>query len=116
MACVLYHTHDEVSTFWIAISVVEYYDMRQFYQRGLPGVTLYGEVLNALLETHLSELNQALLQHDITYLDFFEEWASSHFLNQMPVDLSLESLGDFLREGWPFFFRLCLSILRGLQS
>jgi len=79
-------------------------------------VTLYGEVLNALLETHLSDLNQVLLQHEITYLDFFEEWASSHFLDQMPIDLSLESLGDFLREGWPFFFRLCLSILRGLQS
>jgi hypothetical protein len=31
MACVLYHTRDEVSTFWIAISLVEYYDMRQFY-------------------------------------------------------------------------------------
>ena len=31
IACVLYHTQDEVSTFWIAISLVEYYDMRQFY-------------------------------------------------------------------------------------
>lgn len=28
MACILYHTRDEVSSFWIAVSLVEYYDMR----------------------------------------------------------------------------------------
>ena len=58
-------------------------------------MTLYGEVLNALLETHLSDLNQVLLQHEITYLDFFEEWASSHFLDQMPTLVHL--LGYQLR-------------------
>ena len=116
MASILYHTRDEVSSFWIAVSLVEYYDMRQFYQRGLPGLTLYGEVLNSLLETHLPDLNLVLVQYDITYLDFFEEWANSHFLNQMPLDLSLKCLGEFLSEGWPFFFRLCLSILKSLQG
>lgn len=116
MASILYHTRDEVSSFWIAVSLVEYYDMRQFYQRGLPGLTLYGEVLNSLLETHLPDLNLVLVQYDITYLDFFEEWANSQFLNQMPLDLSLKCLGEFLSEGWPFFFRLCLSILKSLQG
>ena len=114
MASVLYHTRDEVTSFWIAVSLVEYYDMRQFYQRGLPGLTLYGEVLSSLLEMYLPDLNQVLLRYEITYLDFFEEWANSHFLNQMPVDLSVACLGEFLRESWPFFFRLCLSILKSL--
>jgi len=44
---------DEVSTFWILISLVENYEMRSFHQKGLPGVALYGEVLHHLIEVHL---------------------------------------------------------------
>jgi hypothetical protein len=44
---------DEVSTFWILISLIENYEMRSFYQKGLPGVALYGEVLENLIELHL---------------------------------------------------------------
>lgn len=73
-------------------------------------------MLGSLLEKHLPDLNQVLLQYEITYLDFFEEWATSHFLNQMPVDLSLQCLAEFLRDGWPFFFRLCLSVLKSMQN
>lgn len=31
MMSVLYHTRDEVSTFWILSSLVENYELRQFY-------------------------------------------------------------------------------------
>ena len=31
IAALLYHTKDEVSSFWIAVSLVDNYDMRQFY-------------------------------------------------------------------------------------
>ena len=82
----------------------------------MPGLTLYGEVLSSLVDAHLPELSRTLAQYGITYLDFFGEWADSHFLNQMPIDLSLGLLAEFLRDGWPFFFRLCLSILKSLQN
>jgi hypothetical protein len=44
---------DEVSSFWILVSLIENYELRQFYQEGLPGVVLYGEVLSTLLDNHL---------------------------------------------------------------
>ncbi len=79
IASILYHTHDEVSTFWITISLIENYDMRQFYQKGMPGITLYGEVLSALLDLFLPELNEIFRKYDISYNDFFEMWVTSLF-------------------------------------
>lgn len=49
MLAVLSHTRDEVSTFWIVTSLIDNYELRQFYQRGLPGITVYGEVLDSLV-------------------------------------------------------------------
>ena len=115
MMSVLYHTRDEVSTFWILSSLVENYELRQFYQRGMPGIAIYGEVLASLIEQYLPQLGEVLRRHQITYFDFFETWASSLFTNEVPVDLTLQIVASFLKDGWAFFFRVCLTVLSCLQ-
>lgn len=58
IAAIVHHCKgDEVSTFWILVSLIENYDMRKFFQPGLPGIALYGECLSKLIERHLPELS-----------------------------------------------------------
>jgi len=45
----------------------------------MPGITLYGEVLSALLDLFLPELNEIFRKYDISYNDFFEMWVTSLF-------------------------------------
>ena len=56
---------DEVSTFWIFVSLMDNYDMRQVYQSGLPGKILNGEVLNNLIEMFLPHLNQVFKNYEV---------------------------------------------------
>lgn len=69
------------------MSLLENYEMRSFYQKGLPGVALYGEVLMSLMSIHLKEMHSIFLQYDISYFAFFESWVKELFSRQMPLDL-----------------------------
>lgn len=80
----------------------------------MPGITLYGEVLNALLDLFLPELNEILKKYDISYTDFFEMWVTSLFTEQIPIDLMLKLLSSFIQDGWSYIFRLSLTILKSL--
>jgi len=62
----------------------------------MPGITLYGEVLSALLDLFLPELNEIFRKYDISYNDFFEMWVTSLFTDQIPIDLMLKLLSSFI--------------------
>jgi len=47
---ILFHCQgDEVSAFWIFVSLIENYEMRQIYQKGLPGLDQHGEVVQIMI-------------------------------------------------------------------
>ena len=102
---------DEVSTFWILISLVENYEMRSFHQKGLPGVALYGEVLHHLIEVHLPAVSYIFKQFHIEYFDYFDHWVKELFARQMPPNLQALFIGSFLKDSWPYFYRVCLSLI-----
>lgn len=80
----------------------------------MPGITLYGEVLNTLLDLFLPELNEILKKYDVSYNDFFEMWVTSLFTDLIPIDLMLNLLSSFIQDGWSYIFRLSLTILKNL--
>ena len=82
----------------------------------MPGITLYGEVLNTLLDLFLPELNEILKKYDVSYNDFFEMWVTSLFTDLIPIDLMLNLLSSFIQDGWSYIFRLSLTILKNLFS
>lgn len=115
IATIVYHCRgDEVSTFWILVSLIENYDMRKFYQKGLPGIPLYGEILFSLIENHLPEVSQIFKKHKITYFDFLENWIEDLFTSYVPMSLMGELMSMFLKDGWAFFLRMCLTLLSSL--
>ena len=52
-AILLHCRGDEVSSFWIFVSLIENYEMRQIYQTGLPGLDQHGQVIQILIGKHL---------------------------------------------------------------
>jgi hypothetical protein len=59
VGAILFHCRgDEVSTFWIFISLIENYEMRQIYQQGLPGLDQHGEVIQILINRYLPNLGE----------------------------------------------------------
>ena len=58
VGAILFHCRgDEVSSFWIFVSLIENYEMRQIYQTGLPGLDQHGEVIQILIGKHLPHLD-----------------------------------------------------------
>ena len=54
VGAILFHCRgDEVSSFWIFVSLIENYEMRQIYQTGLPGLDQHGQVIQILIGKHL---------------------------------------------------------------
>ena len=76
---------DEVSSFWILVSLIENYELRQFYQEGLPGVALYGEVLSSLLDKHLPLIGQILKKYNISSYEFFADWIQDLLAKRIPL-------------------------------
>mmetsp|Transcript_39059 Transcript_39059/g.59514 ORF Transcript_39059/g.59514 Transcript_39059/m.59514 type:complete len:313 (+) Transcript_39059:752-1690(+) len=116
MALLNHCKDDEVSTFWILVSLIENYDMRQFFQQGMPGITLYGEVLEQFSEMFVPQVLQAMQSLDISYIDFFMEWAKTLWSSQIPIEHYEEFLTNFLKHGWSYFFRVSLTVLACLQQ
>ena len=121
VAVILYHTQgDEVTSFWILVSLVENYDMRQLYQVGIPGHILFGEVLTSLVEQYLPSIGDCLKTRKITHSDFFGKdgespsWVSSLNAGIIPVEVMDQFIGHFLRHGWAYYFGLYLAFLDSL--
>lgn len=77
----------------------------------MPGIAIYGEVLESLVSMKLPQLAATLQRHGVSYPDYFEPWASSLMTSEVPVDLTIKVIASFLKDGWAYFFRLCLTVL-----
>ena len=109
------------TTFWILVSLVENYDMRQLYQVGIPGHILFGEVLSSLVEQHLPSFADCLTSWKISHSDFFgndgesPSWISSLNAGIIPVEVMDQFISHFLRHGWAYYFGLYLAFLDSIS-
>ena len=79
-------------------------------------MALYGEVLSTLLDNHVPLIGQILKKYNISSHEFFNEWIQDLLFKRIPIQLQEEFIGNFLREGWPYFFRVCVTILFSLKN
>ena len=117
VGAILFHSRgDEVSTFWIFVSLIENYEMRQIYQKGLPGLDQHGEVIQILIGEHLPKLHAVFHKWGIQYLIYFSDWLFTLFSKLIPMEIMHLFLDQFLKEGWTFFYKVCLSYFMALQE
>ena len=87
LAQILVHTEaNEVACFWILVSLLENYELRLFFQPGLPGVTLMGEVFQTLLERNHPEPAAIFARLGIDYSLYFPLWAKTLLSLHVPIN------------------------------
>lgn len=110
-ASLLYHCSEEIA-FWIFVTLIEDYELRDIYETNLPGLYKHSHVITNLMETDLGDLHQHFIDHGILVEMYASDWVICLFASVIPLSLYSDFLDQFLSEGWPYFYSVCLSLLQ----
>lgn len=69
-----------------------------------------------MIGKHLPHLDVILRRYGIQYLVYFSDWLFTLFAKLIPVQLMDIFLDCFLKEGWTFFYKVCLSFFKALDQ
>ena len=110
-AGIMYHTGESAS-FWILISLMDKYCLKEIYRKGLPGVKRHEVLIKLLGKTYLKRLFTHFEINDIPLDLFTTDWIMSIFLNYIPLELNHTFLNKFFHEKWSIFYRTSIALLK----
>lgn len=61
VAALMQHCSEEI-VFWLFVSLIEDYQMREIYEEGLPGHTKHSQLIEHLMEIYLPDLKEHLVE------------------------------------------------------
>ncbi|CAG9318891.1 unnamed protein product [Blepharisma stoltei] len=114
-ASLLYHT-SESQTFWMMLILLDKYELKENFKPDFPGLMRHCYVVDFLLERRLPRLGQHFKEMMITSPMFLTDWCLTLFTRQIPLRYNYKILGNFFKQGWGFFYKLVLLILRRLET
>ena len=114
VASFLLHCSEEV-TFWLFVSLIEDYEMRDIYMDGLPGHIKHSTLIEQLMELHLPELLFHLRENGMGIEIFATDWYFTLFAKVIPTHQMHAFFNAFFQRGWCFFHKFALAFLRILQ-
>ena len=114
-AALLHHCSEEVA-FWLFVSLIEDYEMRDIYQNGTPGVYKHNQLLQLLQMEHLGDLFQHLCLNGIQIEMYASDWVFTLFSNIIPVTQYHHFLKCFFSEGWNFFDKFSLAFMEAYRA
>lgn len=109
-AALLWHA-SEVDAFWLLVSLMDDYGLRENYLPGLPGLNKHAHVVEYLTMDQLPNLYKHFLEHNILIGLFTNEWCLTLFSCLIPLEDMKQVLDYFFRFGWNFFYKMVLAIL-----
>lgn len=118
MAAIMYHCNEEVA-FWIFVQLMALNDqVRTIYQPpNMPGLQYHVKILEKLIEKQFPEFNDFLL-NDLnlsTHQIYLHDWIIPLFTSIMPIDLIIDYLIEFFAQGWTYFYKISLCIIKVLS-
>jgi len=111
----LYHCSPAV-TLGLVSHLFENLQLCDVFAEDLVGVHLHNERLVQLVEKHLPEFNQFMIDFDIRLEIYSTQWIITLFSQVIPLEEYYLFFDSFLRHGWDFFYRLVLTVLEKLAS
>ena len=114
VGALLLHCSEEV-TFWLFVALIEDYEMRDIYMEGLPGHIKHSSLITALMERHLPELYEHLQEIGMNIEIFATDWYFTLFAKVIPTYQMNAFFDSFYQDGWCFFHKFTLTLLRILQ-
>lgn len=104
----LFHCSEEV-TFWLFVSLIEDFQLRDIFQPQLPGLYKHSKILEHLLKKHLPEVFDHLQENNIRVEMYASDWIFALYTNVIPNSHIGDFLDCFFEEGWCFFYKFTLT-------
>lgn len=111
----LWHA-SEVDAFWLFVALMEDYELRDSYLPQLPGLSKHCQIIQLLTLEFLSDLHLQFANHRINCEMYAAEWCFTLFGSVIPVREMFNVLDGFFNEGWIFFYRMVIILLRCLEK
>lgn len=111
----LWHATEE-DAFWLFVGLMEDYEMRDNYLPRLPGLSKHCQIIHLLILDKFRDLHSHFAEYRIFTEMFATEWCLTLFGSIIPAQEMGIMLDHFFRNGWSFFYKLVLVILRRLQN
>ena len=108
------HCSEEV-TFWLFVSLIEEYEMREIYMDGLPGHIKHSTLIGNLMELKLPKLFDHFQEIGMNIEIFATDWYFTLFANVIPTEQMNHFFDRFFVHGWCFFHKFTLTLLRILE-
>jgi len=84
VGALLYHCSEEVA-FWLFVSLIEDYEMRDIYEPRLPGLFKHSQLLQLLQMEYMNDLFHHLCLHGLQVEMYASDWLFALFSNIMPI-------------------------------
>mmetsp|Transcript_28339 Transcript_28339/g.27281 ORF Transcript_28339/g.27281 Transcript_28339/m.27281 type:complete len:150 (+) Transcript_28339:447-896(+) len=110
-AALLYHA-GEVATFWLLVSLMDKYSLKDIFRQNLPGLAKHERAIEKLGQTYLKEVFDHFEANDIKIGFLSTDWIMSIFMNYIPLEISNLFLDKFFRDKWGIFYRVAICLLK----
>lgn len=114
MGALLWHSTEE-DAFWLFVALVEDYELRDNYMPRLPGLSKHAQMLDVLVLEYLPALHFHFTEHRVLVEMYATDWCFSLFGSVVPINELAPIYDKFFREGWIFFYKIVLIILKRLE-
>jgi hypothetical protein len=114
VGALLMHAEESVA-FWLFVTLIEDYEMRDVFQNSLQGVQNHCRVIKGLTEAYLPKLSRKFEELGVEIEMFASPWILSLFCGLIPVPFLHCFITRFFKYKWVAFYKILLSILKHLQ-
>ena len=111
----LYHSEEHIA-FWLFVSLIEEYDLRNVFIDNFPGLKLHVKNIEAILQNEYPIYWENFENFGIKVEIFLVEWLFSLFSCLIPLELQIDFYKGFFSQGWIFFYKMCISIILNLNG
>jgi hypothetical protein len=111
----LWHSTEE-DAFWLFVSLMEDYELRDNYMPRLPGLSKHAQMIDILVLEYLPALHFHFAEHRVLVEMYATDWCFSLFGSVVPIRELAPIYDSFFREGWIFFYKIVLVILNRLEA
>mmetsp|Transcript_8470 Transcript_8470/g.6315 ORF Transcript_8470/g.6315 Transcript_8470/m.6315 type:complete len:133 (+) Transcript_8470:782-1180(+) len=110
-AALLFHA-GEMATFWLLVSLMDKYNLKDVFRKNLPGLGKHERAIETLGQTYLKEVFQHFEAHEIKIGFLSTDWIMSIFMNYIPLEINSVFLDRFFKEKWGIFYRVAICLLK----
>lgn len=110
---------NEVLAFWLFIELIEECELRDIFQKDLPGLKKHTYCIRLLVKKHLPKLHDHFEEYGVNPQMYASDWIFSVFTSVLPetdTDTTAAFFTLFFKYKWEFFYKLVLTILSHIQN